>query len=63
MKWLFTLLFKSSLKEFWELEAVRKLFDDKFTKSVGHEIDGLIFQPVEEVKSHLICFDYYMLVF
>uniref|UniRef100_A0A915PZ12 mRNA-capping enzyme n=1 Tax=Setaria digitata TaxID=48799 RepID=A0A915PZ12_9BILA len=35
-------------KEFWELEAVRKLFDEKFTRNVGHEIDGLIFQPVNE---------------
>uniref|UniRef100_A0A0M3K246 mRNA guanylyltransferase n=1 Tax=Anisakis simplex TaxID=6269 RepID=A0A0M3K246_ANISI len=24
------------------------LFEDKFTKNVGHEIDGLIFQPVKE---------------
>ncbi|MCP9259796.1 mRNA-capping enzyme [Dirofilaria immitis] len=35
-------------KDFWELEAVRKLFDEKFTKNVGHEIDGLIFQSVNE---------------
>uniref|UniRef100_A0A915BLY8 mRNA-capping enzyme n=1 Tax=Parascaris univalens TaxID=6257 RepID=A0A915BLY8_PARUN len=35
-------------KEFWGLEAVRKLFEDKFTRNVGHEIDGLIFQPVKE---------------
>ncbi|EFO19544.1 hypothetical protein LOAG_08948 [Loa loa] len=35
-------------KDFWELEAVRKLFDEKFTRNVGHEIDGLIFQSVNE---------------
>ncbi|KHN80906.1 mRNA-capping enzyme [Toxocara canis] len=35
-------------KEFWGLDAVRKLFEDKFTRNVGHEIDGLIFQPVKE---------------
>lgn len=35
-------------KDFWELEAVKKLFDEHFTRNVGHEIDGLIFQPVKE---------------
>lgn len=29
---------------------MRKLFEDKFTRNVGHEIDGLIFQPVKEVR-------------
>ncbi|VDD90364.1 unnamed protein product [Enterobius vermicularis] len=36
------------IKDFWPLEQVRKVFDSKFLKSVGHEIDGLIFQPVNE---------------
>ncbi|MFH4980636.1 hypothetical protein AB6A40_007345 [Gnathostoma spinigerum] len=36
------------LKDFWEIETVRKLFDEKFTHNVGHEIDGLIFQPIKE---------------
>ena len=39
------------IKDFWELEAVPKLFEEKFTKSLGHEIDGLIFQPVEGVNN------------
>lgn len=43
------------LQDFWELEAVRKLFDEKFTRNVGHEIDGLIFQPVNEVSFKMKC--------
>ncbi|KAK6755147.1 hypothetical protein RB195_013868 [Necator americanus] len=35
------------VKDFWELEALPKLFEPKFTKNVGHEIDGLILQPVD----------------
>ncbi|KAL6741945.1 hypothetical protein Aduo_015150 [Ancylostoma duodenale] len=35
------------VKDFWELEALSKLFEPKFTKNVGHEIDGLILQPVD----------------
>uniref|UniRef100_A0A158QR87 mRNA-capping enzyme n=1 Tax=Haemonchus placei TaxID=6290 RepID=A0A158QR87_HAEPC len=33
------------VKDFWEMEALPKLFEPKFTKNVGHEIDGLILQP------------------
>lgn len=36
------------IKDFWPLEQVRKVFDPKFLNAVGHEIDGLIFQPVNE---------------
>ncbi|CAJ0956615.1 unnamed protein product, partial [Mesorhabditis belari] len=36
------------IKEFWDICAVPKLFDEKFVKNVGHEIDGLIFQPCDE---------------
>uniref|UniRef100_A0A1I7U445 mRNA guanylyltransferase n=1 Tax=Caenorhabditis tropicalis TaxID=1561998 RepID=A0A1I7U445_9PELO len=32
-------------KDFYSLEATGKLFEPKFVKHVGHEIDGLIFQP------------------
>lgn len=35
------------VKDFWEMEALPKLFEPKFTKNVGHEIDGLILQPVD----------------
>ncbi|KAI1305291.1 mRNA-capping enzyme [Halotydeus destructor] len=35
-------------KDFWDLSATHTLFEDKFTKQVGHEIDGLIFQPVPD---------------
>ncbi|VDN17213.1 unnamed protein product [Gongylonema pulchrum] len=36
------------IKEFYELGTVRKFFAEKFMKTVTHEIDGLIFQPVKE---------------
>ncbi|CAJ0586431.1 unnamed protein product, partial [Mesorhabditis spiculigera] len=36
------------LKEFWEICSLPKFFEDKFVKNVGHEIDGLIFQPCDE---------------
>ncbi|CAD6193611.1 unnamed protein product [Caenorhabditis auriculariae] len=39
------------IKEFWLIEAVAKLFEPKFTQNVGHEIDGLIFQPVNQPYS------------
>ncbi|KAK0410615.1 hypothetical protein QR680_005235 [Steinernema hermaphroditum] len=32
-------------KDFWDIGAVPKFFEPKFTSTVGHEIDGLIFQP------------------
>ncbi|CAI5438289.1 unnamed protein product [Caenorhabditis angaria] len=34
------------IKDFWQMEGVSKLFEPKFVENVGHEIDGLIFQPV-----------------
>uniref|UniRef100_A0A8R1I099 mRNA-capping enzyme n=1 Tax=Caenorhabditis japonica TaxID=281687 RepID=A0A8R1I099_CAEJA len=34
-------------KDFYLLEATYKLFQDDFKKCVGHEIDGLIFQPTD----------------
>uniref|UniRef100_A0A0N5AHZ1 mRNA-capping enzyme n=1 Tax=Syphacia muris TaxID=451379 RepID=A0A0N5AHZ1_9BILA len=36
------------IKDFWPLRQVRKVFDPKFLNAVGHDIDGLIFQPVNE---------------
>uniref|UniRef100_A0A914VM93 mRNA-capping enzyme n=1 Tax=Plectus sambesii TaxID=2011161 RepID=A0A914VM93_9BILA len=36
------------VKEFWDMSQLEKLFSDKFQKSLPHEIDGLIFQPVED---------------
>ena len=38
-------------KDFWDISATYKLFEPKFTKVVGHEIDGLIFQPVPDAYS------------
>ncbi|ULU10947.1 hypothetical protein L3Y34_014870 [Caenorhabditis briggsae] len=34
-------------KDFYVLETTWKLFERKFVKNVGHEIDGLIFQPTD----------------
>lgn len=32
-------------KSFWEVTMAKKLLEDKFKKALGHEPDGLIFQP------------------
>lgn len=40
--------FSIRLKEFWDLSQTSKLFTERFMKNVVHEIDGLIFQPVDE---------------
>jgi hypothetical protein len=37
-------------KQFWDVHESRTLLGPKFTKeSLGHEPDGLIFQPAREV--------------
>jgi mRNA-capping enzyme len=35
-------------KEFWDVSDTYKLMEDKFTKNLAHEPDGLIFQPARE---------------
>ncbi|RWS31627.1 hypothetical protein B4U80_08533 [Leptotrombidium deliense] len=40
--------FSIRLKEFWDLIAAKSLFGEKFNKELGHEVDGLIFQPVQD---------------
>uniref|UniRef100_A0AAF5CZB4 mRNA-capping enzyme n=1 Tax=Strongyloides stercoralis TaxID=6248 RepID=A0AAF5CZB4_STRER len=35
-------------KQFYDLSAVPKLFEPKFYSTLGHDIDGLIFQPVKD---------------
>jgi len=43
--------FSIRLKEFWDLNETRKLLGPKFTKeSLGHEPDGIIFQPIYKVN-------------
>ncbi|KAI0978710.1 hypothetical protein GJ496_012012 [Pomphorhynchus laevis] len=34
-------------KDFWQIITVRKILDGRFAKQVSHDVDGLIFQPVE----------------
>ncbi|GMT11423.1 hypothetical protein PFISCL1PPCAC_2720 [Pristionchus fissidentatus] len=36
------------VKDFWPIETTEKVLSDEFTRNVAHEIDGLIFQPVDE---------------
>jgi len=36
-------------KEFWDAKYTYKLLSEKFAKQLGHEPDGLIFQPSKEV--------------
>lgn len=35
-------------KEFYGLEATAKLFSEEFNRNMTHEVDGLIFQPVND---------------
>lgn len=41
-------------KSFWEVTMAKKLLEDKFKKALGHEPDGLIFQPSIQVCNSLI---------
>ncbi|EFX79220.1 hypothetical protein DAPPUDRAFT_128585 [Daphnia pulex] len=36
------------LKEFWDLPDTSALLGEKFKSKLGHELDGLVFQPIEE---------------
>lgn len=36
-------------KDFWDVQTTSALLGEKFTKKLGHEPDGLVFQPIEEV--------------
>lgn len=40
--------FSVRLKQFWDLTQAPSLLSDKFAKQLGHEPDGLIFQPGTE---------------
>jgi hypothetical protein len=37
-------------KDFWDVPQTASLLGERFTKKLGHEPDGLVFQPIEEVK-------------
>lgn len=43
-------------KSFWELSQAKKLLEPKFLQTLGHEPDGLIFQPSEDVCSSQMTF-------
>lgn len=40
--------FSVRLKQFWDLTQANSLLSEKFAKQLGHEPDGLIFQPAKE---------------
>ena len=40
--------FSVRFKDFWDLEKTHALFSEKFLKNLGHELDGLVFQPVHD---------------
>ena len=40
-------------KDFWDVQTTSALLDEKFTRKLGHEPDGLIFQPIDEVINNL----------
>ena len=43
--------FRIRIKQFWEITETKTLLGPKFTKEqLGHEPDGLIFQPVDHVS-------------
>lgn len=41
-------------KAFWGVESAGKLLEPKFTKTLSHEPDGLIFQPSRDVNIIII---------
>lgn len=45
--------FSVRTKQFYELPQARALIGPKFTESLGHEPDGLIFQPSIKVPNIL----------
>ncbi len=45
--------FRIRMKKFWDVQCTRELLGPKFTKKeLGHEPDGLIFQPVRDDNGH-----------
>uniref|UniRef100_T1J962 mRNA guanylyltransferase n=1 Tax=Strigamia maritima TaxID=126957 RepID=T1J962_STRMM len=38
--------FSFRMKEFWDVSLTRDLLSEKFTKQLGHEVDGLVYQPM-----------------
>ena len=42
--------FSIRAKEFWDPSQTNSLLSEKFCRSLGHEPDGLIFQPVNDVS-------------
>ncbi|XP_014222251.1 mRNA-capping enzyme [Trichogramma pretiosum] len=49
--------FSVRLKQFWDITQASSLLGEKFTKQLGHEPDGLIFQPSKEPYTGGPCSD------
>jgi len=47
-------------KEFWSVDTTEYLVGERFQKKLGHEPDGLIFQPINDVRipNFLILIDF-----
>lgn len=50
--------------DFWDATGhnVKKLFSPEFAAEVSHEIDGLIFQPIPDVRQILLAYFYLVVV-
>lgn len=46
--------FSVRVKEFYDVIQAKKLLAPKFTDTLGHEPDGLIFQPSIDVIHHFV---------
>jgi mRNA-capping enzyme len=49
--------FSVRLKEFWDVTQTGSLLSEKFAKQLGHEPDGLVFQPDKEAYKAGTCSD------
>ena len=47
--------FRIRIKQFWDISSTKTLLGPKFSKEqLGHEPDGLIFQPIHHVSNNII---------
>ena len=53
--------FRIRIKQFWDLSSTKTLLGPKFSKEqLGHEPDGLIFQPIHHVSVVAILRNYFL---
>lgn len=44
-------------KDFWDIRTSARLLGEKFSRSLAHEPDGLIFQPSQQPYTAGVCSD------